>query len=129
MNRRLSRNDLMALMTYEQETGVLTWKRKMNNNGADAGSCVGNIDKRGYRRFKLFGVNYSAHRVIWLFVNGEWPSGEIDHINGVRADNRFGNLRDCSKAQNLWNQGKQKTNKVGLKGCRITNLLENGTRK
>ena len=49
---------------------------------------------------------FSAHRLAWLYVTGDWPVGVIDHINGDRTDNRFENLRDVT----------QKTNSENLRG-------------
>ena len=57
----------------------------------------------GYRRVNIGGVSYTEHRVIWLHVYGEWPDGEVDHINHDRADNRLANLRVLSRQENaLW---------------------------
>lgn len=59
---------------------------------------------------------YRAHRVAWLYMTGEWPPGEIDHINGDKQDNRFSNLRICTHQQNNHNQAIRRNNTSGVKG-------------
>jgi hypothetical protein len=71
---------------------------------------------RGYLRGNIDGRFISAHRVIWAMVFGEWPEDEIDHVNGVRTDNRLCNLRAVSKAENARNKRKYATNKTGAPG-------------
>lgn len=57
----------------------------------------------GYLRGSLSGRNLLAHRVAWAMHHGEWPAGEIDHINGDRTDNRIGNLRVVTRRENSRN--------------------------
>lgn len=59
---------------------------------------------------------YLAHRLIWALVYGQMPTLPIDHINGVRHDNRLSNLRLATVAQNTVNTGVKPSNKLGLKG-------------
>lgn len=68
---------------------------------------------RGYRIGRVGKKNLMAHVVAWAYVNGEWPDGDIDHINGDRSDNRIENLRVVSRADNLRNRGVCKRNKSG----------------
>jgi hypothetical protein len=78
---------------------------------------AGGSDGLGYIRISVDNKNYKAHRLAWLYVNGEWPSHEIDHINGNRSDNRIDNLRDVPRAQNIQNQVKpHSNNKTGYLG-------------
>ncbi|WP_063927616.1 HNH endonuclease [Enterobacter asburiae] len=53
--------------------------------------------------FIIDGKKYLAHRLAFLLVHGRYPNGVIDHINGVRNDNRIENLRDVSQGQNTKN--------------------------
>ena len=61
---------------------------------------------------------FPQHRIAWLLFNGEWPNGEIDHINGNSLDNRFENLRDVSHAINGRNVKLSALNKSGASGVR-----------
>jgi len=67
----------------------------------------------------LIGINkrlYRAHRLAWFHTYGAWPAGDLDHVNGNRADNRLTNLREASRSENCWNSRKSKNNTSGFKG-------------
>ena len=68
------------------------------------GEVAGRKTKRGYVEVHVGRAKYSAHRIAWLFFHGTAPDGDIDHINGVRSDNRICNLRCVSRRVNLENQ-------------------------
>ncbi len=57
-----------------------------------------------------------AHRVAWVVYYGKWPKGQIDHINGDRADNRIGNLRDVNSSKNSRNSKMKSNNTSGHNG-------------
>ncbi len=59
---------------------------------------------------------YKVHRLIWLWMTGDWPEKDIDHINGVRDDNRWINLRLADDKRNQQNAKMPKTNTSGIKG-------------
>lgn len=112
--RNMSIGDFRDLIGYNPETGILT--AKVNFNGRQAGSVIGSQTSGGYYSTQLFGKKYFVHRIAWLIHYGEWPAMNIDHINGVKTDNRIENLRLCSVSQNHFNKPTQKNNTTGVKG-------------
>ena len=101
-------------MTYDQDTGVLAWKVRPPRAQKDG--TAGCLNGEGYRRVVIEKRNYLAHRLAWLYVHGEWPKNHIDHINGIRSDNRLANLRDVPQAINLQNV---RTAGGGKKSCNL----------
>lgn len=103
------------LFSYDASDGTLRWKLKPRRGPAyRIGSIAGNLDKRGYITISVDGIRMRAHRAIWAIMYGEWPTLEIDHINGNRFDNRLENLRLASRSENARNRSYP--NKVGLRG-------------
>ncbi len=88
---------------------------RIDRNFARAGSVCGGLNGWGYVQFQYQGQTYKAHRVIWLCIHGCWP-GELDHINGNRADNRIENLREVTRQENLRNQKVRINSSTGVMG-------------
>lgn len=99
---------LKELLDYVPETGEFRW-RVGRTGYAQAGSLAGRLDGSGYRQISVDGRRYGAHRLAWLYSNGEWPNDEIDHINGNRDDNRISNLRSVDRATNMRNKRRYRT--------------------
>jgi hypothetical protein len=94
---------LRALLDYDPETGVFTWK--VNRGGtAKVGEVAGGVDAYGYICIRVNQRAYKAHRLAWLYTHGGLPIDQIDHINGVRADNRLSNLREVNNQRNAENR-------------------------
>lgn len=103
-------------LLYDPTTGVFT-RRTSNRYRWAIGSVAGCVDKStGYVKVSLLGEKLYAHRVAWLYMTGAWPKEELDHENGVRTDNRFANLRECSGAQNKQNSARRSDNTSGYPG-------------
>lgn len=120
---------LRSILDYDQESGVFVWRerpdmRPMWNSryaGKRAGfawtvnpGCV-------YWSIRIHDWPFLAHRLAWLYVYGEWPNGQVDHIDGDGLNNRIANLRLATKSQNAANARRPRTNKSGYKGvCLVT---------
>lgn len=113
----LTQARLRDLLEYEPATGQFTWK--VSAGRAKSGSRAGCPDSLGYTQIRVDGRIYKTHRLAWLYVHGAFPFGQIDHINQDRGDNRIDNLRDATKAQNMWNVGVVAANTTGFKGVSL----------
>lgn len=120
--------ELRDLLQYEEDTGKLFWKirpdwmfehvrtaRRWNGRfaGKEAFTALAGT---GYRYGSIHKKMYGATRVIWAVKTGEWPKGEVDHINGDILDNRWENLRIATHSQNGKNRGAPSNNTSGYKG-------------
>lgn len=101
---------LRSKLRYAPETGHFYWLEQRGR--VVAGQKAGTPDYYGYTNIRVCGKVCKAHRLAWVYVYGDWPAGEIDHINGNRADNRLCNLRVVSSAQNKHNQHTLRSNKT-----------------
>ena len=99
----------------EYRDGHLWWS-KPRSNSVKVGQQLGKLESSGYRQGKLFSKLYLEHRLIWLYHYGCWPKDQIDHINGVRDDNRIENLRECTAQQNQFNKKSKKGSSSEYKG-------------
>lgn len=110
----LTQARLKEVLHYDPSSGVFTWMMpKM------LGKPVGNIFKKddspAYLRIKVDQKLYQAHRLVWLYVTGEFPNGPLDHKDGDGLNNRFGNLRECTTLKNSYNAKLSKNNTSGYK--------------
>lgn len=114
MKSELTQERLKELLHYDPDTGVFTWKA--NSYRRKAGSIAGYNNGKGYIQMRIDSKFYYAHRLAWMWVHGEFPKNEIDHINNVKSDNRISNLRSASRTENLRNMSLTKQNSSGVKG-------------
>jgi hypothetical protein len=113
-SEELTQSSLMKKVHYCPNSGELT--RISSYYKSKIGSIAGSTMANGYRYIQIGKKNYRAHRIVWLYVYGHFPTSHIDHINGDRADNRIENLREASNSENMMNQGVSARNKSGYLG-------------
>jgi len=113
----LTLDRLREVLRYDPESGKFFWLKDCNQN-RKSGDQAGNPDNKGYWCIMIDGKTYKAHRLAWLWMVGEWPEAEIDHININKSNNRWENLRAASHARNCANTPRKVTNKIGAKGIR-----------
>lgn len=112
----LTQEYLKSILTYDPVTGIFTWAIKKAIR-FHIGQIAGNFNQDGYRVIMIDGFQYFAHRLAWLYIYGEWPSDELDHINNIRDDNAINNLREANRSQNMRNARTKKTSTSGMKGA------------
>lgn len=110
----LNAEALRDRLDYDAETGVFRWVR--GGKGRYPNAVAGCARPDGYVRINVAGKFYYAHRLAWLYVTGEWPQHQVDHINGDPNDNRWENLRQATPRQNRGNKGVQSNSLTGVKG-------------
>lgn len=111
----ITAEDIRRLLRYDAHTGLFIWLVDIGRK-TKAGSAAGWREPDGYYRVGFNGRAYKAHRLAWLYVHGEWPKQQIDHIDGNKSNNAISNLREASHSQNNWNKTKKRNNASGFKG-------------
>ena len=110
----ITQQELKRLLHYTPETGEFFWKVDIKR--VHAGDIAGSGTKTGYTDIRIAQRTYKAHRLAWLYVNGQFPDYLIDHINNDGKDNRITNLREADRAENGWNARKKRNNTSGTTG-------------
>ncbi len=124
--------ELPQLLRHNPDTGVMIWRTRSPVqfahckrpaqacaawNARHAGKrAINSISVEGYLQGTVGGAGTNAHRVMWAMCTGAWASGDIDHINGVRTDNRIDNLRAVTRSENLRNSALSRGNTSGVTG-------------
>lgn len=115
-DRRMPATEVTEWLRYDPSTGLLIWVQ-MSSTKCPIGRPAGYDEGNGYRYVRLRGELYPVHWIAWACMTGEWPKDEIDHINGVKDDNRWSNLREATRSQNACNiRGPRSHNASGVKG-------------
>lgn len=136
MARDIDPTILRQFLRYDPETGKLFWRertaedfsgsvraspavrcRQWNTRYASKEAFIYE-DVNGYLRGEVKGYVGLAHRIIWAIYHGEWPEN-VDHINGIKSDNRLANLRTVTKSENARNQKLNVRNTSGCSGVSL----------
>lgn len=98
----LTHERLREVLDYNPKTGVFVWRIRTSSR-AGAGDVAGFGDGKGYTAIRVDGIQVFAHRLAWFWIHGVWPTGVIDHRDGVTTNNAIQNLRDVNHASNMQN--------------------------
>lgn len=124
----VSQDELKELMHYEPSTGIFT-RLKSNNGFVKIGDEVGWTAGHGhtdlcYRSTEINRRKYLLHRLAFLYMTGKMPDLHIDHIDHNGLNNRWANLRQVTRSENLRNSRLSVNNKSGNKG--VSFYIRNG---
>lgn len=133
----ITQAELKYWLTYNEATGIFTWLR-VSANCVKVGAIAGGLHKGiGYWFTRVGGGRYGNAQLAWLYVYGELPPLEIDHMNRDKADNRISNLRLATRHQNVYNRKVSTATKSGFTGVTwyapgrswLVRVSANGVRK
>lgn len=112
--RILTQERLKELFDYDPETGLFT--RLVDVGKTKRGDVAGWYNTDGYLLITISGGRYLSHRLAFVYMEGDFPPDGVDHINQVRDDNRWSNLRPATQSVNMQNARMRKDNRSGFMG-------------
>lgn len=110
----INQKELKQILEYNPDAGVFIWAKPRKK--VIIGSEAGCLQPDGYVYIGILGTNYSVHRLAFLYMTGEFPENHVDHINRVKNDNRWINLRKATPTQNQRNRNINKNNTSFING-------------
>ncbi len=113
--KELTKDRLCELLDVDVEKGIFVWKHTMGGK-AKKGQEAGALTVNGYVAIRIDKRDYLAHRLIWLYVYGAFPSLHIDHIDRDKTNNTPSNLRIVNEKQNGENRSLASKNSSGHRG-------------
>lgn len=114
---------LHSMFSYDPITGSLLFKTHLA--GTRKRQVAGYGQNKGYLSVSIQNKKYLLHRLVWMFHHGSFPKKQLDHINGIKRDNRIENLREATDSENQQNQKKPPAhNTSGFLG--VTKYKRNG---
>ena len=117
--KKLTQKLLKTLVHYDPDTGVWKRNKKYDSYGRkniSYSKIAGYVEPSGYKRIWIGNKPYSSSRLAWLYVEGYWPEHQIDHINRIKDDDRWRNLRHVTPQCNIRNRGINKNSSTGISG-------------
>lgn len=117
MKEGIAQKELKALLHYDPLSGNFVWITTPKYGRARKGAIAGCVNKStGYHVIRVNHVRYHAHRLVFLYMLGRFSEYQVDHINHIRIDNRWSNLREVTSKDNDRNRSKSKINTSGFTG-------------
>jgi hypothetical protein len=112
----ISHQWLLAIIFYDPETGLWTWK-KTRGQRVQEGCPAGSVSlKTGYRCIKISGKKFRSSRLAWFYMTGGWPARDVDHRDLIKSNDRWSNLRLATEGENRANTRAGRNNTSGFKG-------------
>lgn len=111
----LTQERLKQVLSYNPESGEWRWLIS-TNRAIKIGQIAGTVRRDGYRQIMVDGLLHFSGRLAWLYVTGEWPEEQVDHVNRERADDRWVNLREATWSENMANRKMPSHNTSGYIG-------------
>ena len=116
--KMISQKDLKHCLHYNPDTGIFRWKIKPNKRIYNW-SIAGCRRSDGYVVIQLEDTYQLAHRLAFVYMTGKFPKEYTDHIDHVRHNNKWKNLREVSTQENSKNKLKPRNNKSGVVGVHL----------
>jgi|SRR6516164_5824807 len=100
----LTQARLKHLLSYNPDTGIWIWINAPLHNRRRNEKPAGSVSFDGRRRIRIGGQGYLASRLAFLYMTGEWPKDEVDHIDRDQGNDRWSNLREATSSENKFNR-------------------------
>ena len=107
---------LKTLIYYDSESGDAFWR--VSRGSVSAGTQI-TCESNGYIVVRINKHLYKLHRILFKLYHGYDPENDIDHVNGIKSDNRISNLREASRSCNNFNANFNPGN-TGVRGVKLT---------
>lgn len=101
----LTQERLQHLLDYDPLTGIWLWRNPLFRSKMNPGDVAGRITQQGRRQIRIASGFFYASRLAFLYMTGKWPKDQVDHINRIKDDDRWENLREANQSQNSYNRG------------------------